>query len=80
MNKAFGVQVTVKQAHSSEPRTAPVLVVARDEMDAELLVSESAGPGSSATVMRELTREEVLEHQIDLDQHGSMKSLPILNL
>ncbi len=80
MNKAFGVQVTVTQDHVSESTIAPVLVVAHDEMDAELLASEAAGPGASATVMRELTGEEVLEHQIDLNQHGSMKSLPILNL
>ncbi|GJD64394.1 hypothetical protein [Methylobacterium frigidaeris] len=80
MNKAFGVQVTVAQDHVSEPKIAPVLVVAHDEMDAELLASEAAGPGASATVMRELTAEEVIEHQLDLSQHGSMKSLPILHL
>lgn len=80
MNKAFGVQVTVTKAHSSESKTAPVLVIARDEFDAELLVSQAAGPGSSATALRELTSQEVAEHQMNLDERGSMKSLPVLDL
>ena len=80
MNKAFGVQVTVMQTQSSEPKTAPVLVIARDELDAEILASQAAGPRSSATVIRELTVEEVAEHQMNLDERGSIKSLPMLNL
>jgi hypothetical protein len=80
MNKGFGVTVTVKQPGDAEPKTAPLVVVARDEIDAELVAAKAAGPDAQAETLRELTDEEVREHGLDLEAHGSAKVLPILNL
>jgi len=80
MNKGFGVAVTVTQLGDLEPKTAPLVVVARDERDAELVAVTAAGPNASAETLRELTEEEVREHGLDLQAHGSTKALPILNL
>jgi hypothetical protein len=80
MNKGFGVTVTVKQPGDQEPKTAPLVVVARDERDAELVAARAAGPHAHAETLRELTDEEVLAHGLDLQAHGSAKVLPILNL
>ncbi|NBJ12658.1 hypothetical protein [Microvirga arsenatis] len=80
MNKGFGVTVTVTQPGEREPTTAPVVVVARDERDAELVAAQAAGPYASAETMRELTDDEVLAYGLDLQVHGSAKALPILNL
>jgi hypothetical protein len=80
MNKGFGVTVTVTQPGDQAPKTAPLVVVARDERDAELVAVQAAGPNASAETFRELTDEEVLAHGLDLQAHGTAKVLPILNL
>ena len=80
MNKGFGVTVTVAQPGDQGPTTAPLVVVARDERDAELIAAQAAGPHASAETMRELTDEEVVAYGLDLEAHGSAKVLPILNL
>jgi hypothetical protein len=80
MNKGFGVTVTVRQPGEREPKTAPLVVVARDERDAELIPAHAAGPNASAETLRELTDEEVLAYELDLLAHGTAKVLPILNL
>ena len=80
MYKGFGVTVTVAQPGSQDPKTAPLVVVARDERDAELVAVQAAGPNAHAETLRELTDEEVVAHGLDLQAHGSAKVLPILNL
>ena len=80
MNKAYGVQVTVAPPGALEAKVAPVLVVARDDLDAALVAAEAAGVGAQADTLRELTEEEIAEHGLDLRQHGSVKTLPLLNL
>lgn len=80
MNKAFGVQVTVTPPGAQEAKTAPVIVVAKDDQDAALVAAEAAGEGAQADTLRELTEEEVMEHDLDLREHGTVKALPILNL
>jgi hypothetical protein len=68
------------QPGDQEPKTAPLVVVARDERDAELVATQAAGPNAHAETLRELTDDEVLTHGLDLQAHGSAKVLPILNL
>ena len=80
MNKGFGVTVTVLQPDGQEPKTAPLVVVARDERDAELVAVKAAGANASAETLRELTDEEITAYDLDLQAHGSAKVLPILNL
>ncbi len=80
MNKGFGVTVTVTQSGDREAKTAPLVVVARDERDAELVAAQAAGPNASAETLRELTDDEVLAYGLDLQAHGTAKVLPILNL
>ena len=80
MNKGFGVTVMVTQPGNSQTTTAPLVVVARDERDAEAVAERAAGPHAIAETLRELTDEEVREHGLDLQAHGSAKALPILNL
>ena len=80
MNKGFGVTVTVTQSGDQEAKTAPLVVVARDERDAELVAAQAAGPNASAETLRELTDEEILAYGLDLQAHGTAKVLPILNL
>ncbi|TXN40554.1 hypothetical protein FV232_24440 [Methylobacterium sp. WL30] len=80
MNKAFGVQVTVTPPGAQEAKTAPVIVVAKDDQDAALVAAEAAGEGAQADTLRELTEEEVMEHDLDLSEHGIVKALSILNL
>ncbi|MBM6594222.1 hypothetical protein [Microvirga pudoricolor] len=79
MYRGFGVTVTVPQP-GGEPKTAPLVVVARDETDAELVAAQAAGPDAHAETLRELTEAEVLAHELDLTAHGSAKVLPVLNL
>ena len=55
MNKAFGVTVTVTQPGDQAPKTAPVVVIARDEIDAELIAAEAAGSNAQAETLCELT-------------------------
>jgi hypothetical protein len=80
MNKGFGVTVTVAQPGEREPKIAPLVVVARDERDAELVAVQAAGPNAQAETLRELTDEEIVAHGLDLQAHGSVKVLPMLNL
>ena len=80
MNKGFGVTVTVAQPGDEAAKTAPLVVVARDERDAELVAAQAAGPHASAETLRELTEDEVLAYELDLQAHGTAKVLPILNL
>lgn len=79
MNKGFGVTVTVRRPGDREPKTAPLVVVARDEQDAELVAVQAAGPDASAETLRELTDAEIEAHGLDLKAHGTAKVLPILN-
>ncbi len=80
MYKGFGVMVTVTQSGASQPTTVPLVVVARDERDAEAVAEAAAGGEALAETLRELTDEEVREHGLDLNAHGTAKALPILNL
>lgn len=80
MNKGFGVTVTVAQPGDEAPKTAPLVVVARNERDAELVAAQAAGPNASAETLRELTPDEIVAYGLDLQVHGSAKVLPILNL
>ncbi len=80
MNKGFGVTVTVTEPGDSDPKTAPVVVVAQDERDAEVVAAKAAGPNARAETLRELTDQEIREYGLDLQAHGTAKALPILNL
>ena len=80
MYKGFGVTVTVSQEGSAGSTTAPVVVVARDARDAEEVAERVAGPNAMAETLRELTDDEAREHDLDLQAHGTVKALPILNL
>jgi hypothetical protein len=72
--------VTVACPGHREPKIAPLVVVARDERDAELIAAQAAGPNASAETLRELTEDEITAYGLDLQNHGSAKVLPILNL
>ena len=80
MYKAFGVTITFTPPGSTQSTTAPLVVVARDERDAEAVAERAAGGEAMAETLRELSPEEILEHGLDLQVHGSAKSLPILSL
>jgi len=72
--------VTATRPGDQAPTTAPLVVVARDEHDAELVAAAPAGPIARAETLRELTNDEIREHGLDLQAHGSAKVFPILNL
>ena len=74
-NRAYGVRVDVPGRAG-----VPVLVIARDELDAELLAAQAAGPDAHAEVFRELDRDEIREHGLDLRERGSVRSLATLRL
>ena len=78
MYRAFGVTVTVP-APNGAPSVAPLVVVANDERDAELVAARIAGNGASAETLRELTAQEAVEYGLDLNEPGNAKALPILN-
>ena len=80
MNKGYGVTVTRTDAAGGAPEKSALVVVATDELDAELVASRVAGAASEAEIFRELTEEEVLEYGLNLDDHGSAKSLAVPNL
>ena len=80
MYKGYGVTVTITREGSFESTTAPLLVVARDERDAEAVAEKALGPHAMAETLRELTSEEAREHDLDLEAHGTAKALPVLNL
>jgi len=78
MNRAFGVQVTVNDVSGGGQVAQPLVIVARDERDAELIAA--AAGGSDAQTLRELTDEEIASYGLDLEKHGDTKALPALNL
>ena len=80
MNKGYGVTITRADTAGGDPEKSALVVVATDELDAELVAARVAGASSEAEIFRELTDEEVLEYGLDLDDHGSAKSLAIPNL
>ena len=75
VNRAYGVRVD-----TPDRAGVPVLVVAGDEWEAELMAAEAAGPHTRAEVFRELDRAEIREHGLDLNERGSIKSLAVLRL
>jgi len=79
MHRAFGVTVTIP-APNGRASVAPLVVVATDERDAELVAARVAGDGASAETLRELTAQEAVEYGLDLSELGSAKALPTLNL
>jgi hypothetical protein len=79
MYRAFGVTVTTAPP-DGEAAVVPLVVVARDERDAELVAAGLSGAGASAETLRELTVQEALGYGLDLDQLGQAKTLPVLNL
>ena len=80
MNKGFGVQVTVSSGEDAPAQVQPLVVVARDERDAELVAVAAAGGSASAETVRQLSDEEVANYGLDLARHGDAKALPVLNL
>lgn len=76
-NKGFGVTVTLGGA---EAEAKALVVVAKDERDAELVAARLAGAESSVETFRELSPEEVVEYGLDLSEHGSAKALAVPNL
>ena len=80
MNKAFGVTVMIPERNGQGSTTAPLAVVARDERDAELVAARLTGAEASAETLRELTSQEAFEYGLDLNEHGSARALPVLNL
>lgn len=80
MNRGFGVTVTVARSGDRAPQTAPLVVVALDERDAELVATQALGPNTSAETLRELTADEIIAYGLDLQAYGTAKVLPILNL
>ena len=80
MNKGFGVMVRIPNAGGGPSTVQPLVVVARDERDAELVAIKVAGAAATAETLRELNEHEVEEYGLDLQAHGSAKALPALNL
>lgn len=76
-NKAFGVALATRDGDG--PAQA-LVVVARDEQDAELVACGFAGADASVETFRELSDQEILEYGLDLSQHGSAKSLAVPQL
>lgn len=76
-NRAFGVQVTPQ---GGDGRPHPVVVIARDEFDAELVAAEAAGGRADTRFVRELSEDEAEQYGLDLRRHGDAKALPALNL
>ena len=77
MNRAYGVQVT---ANDESGDAVPLVVVARNERDAELVASAAAGGEVQAQTVRELSEDEVASYGLDLTKHGDMRALPVLHL
>lgn len=80
MNKAYGVSVTRVDAGGALPDRSALVVVATDELDALVVAERVMGATSDAETLRELTEDEVLEHGLDLAEHGSAKSLAVPDL
>jgi hypothetical protein len=80
MNKGFGISATRTDPSVEGTERLALVVVATDELDAELVAARVLGSASEAEVLRELTADEVLEYGLDLEDHGSAKTLPVPNL
>jgi hypothetical protein len=78
MHKGFGVQVTMRSADDRERWAQPMVVVAKDARDAELIAAALAGGTADARTLRELTDDEVREYGLNLNAHGHAKTLPAL--
>ena len=79
--KGFGVQVTLTDEPTGPGQVLPMVVVARDESDAELVASAAAGGRrTQAQVLRELSEDEAFTYGLDLGRHGDVKTLPVLDL
>jgi len=79
--KGFGVQVTLPDEPTGPGQVLPMVVVARDESDAELVASAAAGGRrTQAQVLRELSEDEAFTYGLDLGRHGDVKTLPVLDL
>lgn len=63
-----------------DPDTSALVVVAKDELDAELVAARVSGEASETEIFRELTEEEVLEYGLDLADQGSAKTLAVPQL
>jgi hypothetical protein len=82
MNKAYGVSVTIPSFGAGKAQVQPWVVVATDEQDAALVASRACCSGAPTDVetLRELSADEVREHDLDLLRHGMAKALPTLEL
>jgi hypothetical protein len=78
MNKGYGVQVTVGSA--GLPNSVPLVVVARNGCEAELIASAAAEGDVQTDTIRELSHEEAASYGLDLAQHYQTKALPVVNL
>ena len=79
--RSFGVQITLPDEVAGPGQVVPMVVVARDESDAELVATAAAGGGrAQAEVLRELSDEEASTYGLDLSRHGDAKTLPVLDL
>jgi hypothetical protein len=79
--KGFGVQITRSDEADDPGQVVPMVVVARDESDAELVATAAAGGGTTqAQVLRELSDEEASTYGLDLARHGDARTLPVLEL
>jgi hypothetical protein len=76
--KGFGVQVTIRDRNGAS-HVQPLVVVARDERDAERVAAAAVRDAADAQTLRALTEDEVRNYDLDLDRHGDAKSLPALN-
>jgi hypothetical protein len=80
MNKGFGVTVTRSNGQGGAAEKMALVVVARDELDAEAVAAKLVGPEREAEIFRQLTDDEVAEYGLDLAVHGSAKALAVPNL
>ena len=82
MNKAYGVSVTIPSFGGGTPQVQPWVVVATDEQDAALVAVRACCSGASpdAETLRELSPDEIREHDLDLLRHGMARALPTLAL
>jgi hypothetical protein len=78
MNRAFGVRVT--RTDGASPRVVPLVVVALDEREAEMIACAAAGDCADAETLRALTETEARNYGLDLSRHGDVKALPELHL
>ena len=76
--KGFGVQVTIRDGNGT-PHVQPLVVVARDEQDAERVAAAAVRDAADTQTLRALTADEVRDYGLDLARHGDAKSLPALN-